>query len=385
MPNLYRLLLSTLALPTLALLLNACGNLDNSTSPAKLSEYENEIKLSHNWSHSLEGRSGLFHKIEPIILDEHIYTVNSDGLISKIRLNDGHIVWQKDLDQKTYAGLAVSKQVIAFANSDGLLSVFTNNAELNLIWQKHLKSEINVQPVIDGAEIFIRLSNGQLNSYNLENGNKNWSVSRRVPDLSLTGTSKPILLGDLVYSGFDNGRLVAFERSSGDVVWEKTIAVPSGRSELDRMVDLDGHFIIKNNIIYVSAFQGRLAAIQTQDGSEIWSRPMSSVKKISADESAIYVSDQESNLWAIDRRSGVALWKQDGLHHRHVTAMSVLNDFIIVADFQGYAHYLDKQTGKFKARIQLAFSKVLNPPLIKQQQVLFLDASNNLISVVIAK
>ncbi len=375
----------SLFLLSMAMFLSACSDTDNSIPPAELTEYEQKIELKTNWDHALGGGLNLFHKIEASILDGYMYTVSSNGLVSKVNLDSGQIVWQKETQQKTYAGLAVSNNVIAFVSSDGLLSVYKNEADLPLIWQQHVRSEVNVQPVINNGDLYVRLSNGQLNSYDLKTGDKHWSVSRRVPKLSLTGSSMPSVFSDLVYSGFDNGRLVAFERENGDTAWEKTISVPSGRSELDRMVDLDGAFIIKNNVIYVSAFQGRLAAIQTHDGSELWSRPMSSVKQISADDNAIYVSDQDSYLWAIDRRSGAALWKQDDLHHRSVTAMTVVGDSIVVADFEGYAHWLDKQTGKLMARIKVAANRVLNPPLFSQQQILFLDTANHLTSVSVVK
>jgi len=365
--------------------INACSNLDNSIPPAELTEYKQEIQLDTNWSHSLGGGLDSFHRIEPTIVKDDIYTVSSTGLISKISLKTGQLIWQNNTHQKTYAGLAASDSIIALVSSDGLLSIYKNTEKLDLIWQKHIQSEVNVQPVIDDNGLFVRLSNGQLNSYDLLTGNKRWSVSRRVPKLSLTGSSKPSLFSDLVLSGFDNGRLVAFDRKNGDTAWEKAISVPTGRSELDRMVDLDGAFIIKNNVIYVSAFQGRLAAIQTQDGGELWSRPMSSVKQISADDNAIYVSDQDSNLWAIDRRSGAALWKQDMLNHRGLTAMTVVDDKIVVADFEGYAHWLNKQTGQLLARKNITDNKILNPPVVYQKQIVFLDTANTLTSISIVK
>ncbi len=366
-------------------LINACSDLDNSIPPAELTEYKQQLSLNTNWSHSLGGGIDSFHRIEPFVHGDYIYTVSSSGLVSKLVLKNGKVIWQKSLQQKVYAGLAATNDEIVLVSSDGLLSVYENKASLPLKWQKHVKSEVNVQPVIADDELFVRLSNGQLSAYKLSTGKNLWTVSRRVPELSLTGSSKPSVFSDLVVSGFDNGHLVAFDRKDGDAAWEKPISIPTGRSELDRMVDLDGAFIIKNNVIYVSAFQGRLAAIQIQDGSELWSRPMSSVKQISADDQAIYISDQESNLWAIDRRTGAALWKQEALNHRAVTAMTIVNGTIVVADYEGYAHWLNKETGQLMARKSITDYKILNPPLFEQNQILFLDTSNNLTSVSVVK
>lgn len=369
----------------LVIFLTACSDVDNSIPPAELTEYKQEINLKTNWGHSLGGGIDPYHKIDATVLGDHLYTVSAEGLISKINVLTGAIEWQKNTQTKTYAGLAVSDTKIVLVSSEGLVNTYKNDPELPIVWQKRVKSELNVQPIIEDNRLFVRLSNGNLNAYDIETGKKYWTVSRRVPELSLTGSSKPSVFNDLVYSGFDDGHLVAYEKNNGDMVWDKSVSVPSGRSELDRMVDLDGQFIIKNNIIYISGFQGRLSAIQTQDGTELWSRPMSSVKKLSLDDQAIYVSDQQSHLWAIDRRTGAALWKQESLHHRDLTSMSLINDLAVVADFEGYAHWLNKQTGQLMARQSIASNKITSPPIVYNNQILFLDISNQLTSVSVVK
>ena len=42
---------------------------------------------------------------------------------------------------------------------------------------------------------------------------------------------------NVVFSALDNGRLIALDLKLGNMVWNKAITVPSGVTDLERMVD----------------------------------------------------------------------------------------------------------------------------------------------------
>ena len=200
------------------------------------------------------------------------------------------------------------------------------------------------------------------------------------PVLTLTGNSEPLVTAELVYSGFDDGKLVAYTRASGELQWEATISLPRGRTEVERLVDLDGSFVLRDGVIYIASFQGRLAAVQAVSGDLLWSRQFSSFQAIEIDEDALYLSDEGSDLWSIDRRTGSAFWKQDVLHARKLTAPLVIGDKIVVADLSGYLHWLDKSDGSLRGRIRTTDERIYVQPLEWQNSVLVLDKSGLLTS-----
>ena len=361
--------------------LAGCSDIDNSIPPAELTEFKPSLNIKTNWDLALAGGTDLYHKLTPVILDQFVYTVSAQGVISKIAIETGDLIWQKNTSIRTYAGLAVSPQNIVFLSREGDVFVYANTAELALKWHKKLSSEINAPATIAGSAVLVRLSNGTLTSLDLETGKENWLYTQRVPSLSITGTASPIVVDNLVLSGFDNGKFVVLDKTTGEEVWKKTLSVPKGRSELDRMVDADGKAVITDAVIYVSNYQGHLMALSLFSGEELWSRPMSSVKAISFDKTALYITDVDSMLWAIDRRNGAVLWKQDQLHHRHLTAMDVYQNAVVTADFEGYVHFLDKTTGKLIARLKTGQQKYLTAPLVYKEAVLLLDTANNLSSI----
>jgi len=227
----------------------------------------------------------------------------------------------------------------------------------------------------------VRSVDGRLRSLSIEDGNQQWQVSRRVPALSLTGNSSPLVAGQLVIAGFDDGKLIAYDRSNGKTQWETTISLASGRTEVERLVDLDGRFVMRDGVVYVVSFQGHLAAVQVVSGDLLWSRKFSSFQAIAIDESSIYLSAEGSDLWSIDRRTGSAFWKQDVLHARKITAPSILGDKLIVADFEGFQHWFAKADGKLLGRVRPTFMRNFVQPLVWQDTVITLDLQGFLSSI----
>jgi outer membrane protein assembly factor BamB len=242
-------------------------------------------------------------------------------------------------------------------------------------------SEIRAVPVLDGEQVFVRSVDGKLRSLAASDGSQQWVVSRRVPVLSLTGNSEPLVEGETVFAGFDDGKLIAFDRSNGEVRWESTISIPSGRTEVERLVDLDGRFVLSNGVIYVASFQGRLAAVQAVSGDLLWSRQFSSFQSIAIDDDALYLSADNSDLWSIDRRTGAAFWKQDVLHARKITAPSVIGDGVVVADLDGFLHWFNRSDGRLAGRIRIGDTRSYVQPVVRQDAVVTLDKYGLLASV----
>ena len=279
-------------------------------------------------------------------------------------------------------GLAGTAAVILASSRDGDINAYdVLDDNLELRWSARLKGEIRALPVIADEQIFVRTVDGQLSALSLGDGSIQWTVSRRVPALSLTGNSQPIIRGDLVIAGFDDGKISAFSRVDGQTVWETTVSRSTGRTEIERLVDLDGQFILKDGIIYISSYQGRLAAIQAVDGNLLWSRKFSSYQSIVADEEALYLSGDNSHIWSIDRRTGSAFWKQEVLHARKITAPLLIGDKLVVADLEGYVHWLDKSDGSLRGRVRPTRSRHIAQPLIWDNRIMVIDSEGILSSL----
>jgi len=368
----------------LATLLAACGGgKDNTDPPADLTAIQYDVPLQLNWA--LETRAEknrASYRLRPLLIGNRVYSIDTGGTIVRIDADKGRKLWKFDTDLAPITGLAGDGQILIATSQDGdIIAYRESDDELELVWKIRVVSEIRATPVIDNEQVFVRSVDGKLRSLAIADGSEQWVVSRRVPALSLTGNSKPLVHGELVLAGFDDGKLIAYDRDTGKIRWESTISVPGGRTEIERLVDVDGNFVISDGVIYVASFQGRLAAIQAVSGDLLWSREFSTYQPIVIDDDALYLSADNSHIWAIDRRTGTAFWKQDVLHARKITAPAIFGDNLVVADLDGYLHWFSKGEGTLLGRIRTSYTRNYVQPITWQNSVLTLDRQGLLASV----
>ncbi len=375
--------LQALLISCLALILFACSSKDNSEPPALLTEIVDPIDLDVVWSTSTDAiASSAGFDMRPLLIGEQILSVDIEGVVNNINAESGRINWDFETGVAAITGLAGNSDVILVTSGDGDLAAFNLLDDgLEQRWAIQLKGEIRATPALDGNQVFVRTVAGKLTAVSLLDGSVQWSVSRRIPALTLTGNSSPLLTSEFVIVGFDDGKIAAFDRSNGQIVWETIVSHPAGRTEIERLVDIDGHFILRDGIIYVSTYQGKLAAIQAVNGNVLWSRKFSSYQSIVADDDALYISGDLSHLWSIDRRSGSAFWKQDVLHARKITAPQLIDSKLVVADLEGYVHWFDKSDGSLQGRIQPSDAGHISQPLRWQNNVLVFDKDGQLSSL----
>ena len=367
---------------SLIVILAACGSPDNSEPPAPLTDINNGLRFDQIWTIKTgAGISAGSYNRQPLLVGDEIFTVDIDGLIKNIDAESGKLKWDFETGIESITGLFGNNKIIVASSRNGELNIYdrTDN-NLNLRWSARLKGEIRSAPVTNADSLFIRTVDGRLSSISKADGSIQWTVSHLVPALSLTGNSAPILHNELVIAGFDDGKLAAFDQTNGQVVWEITVSQPTGRSEIERLVDVDGQFILGDGVIYVSSYQGRIAAIQAIDGEELWSRKFSSFTAMSIDADAIYISSDSSHLWSIDRRTGSALWKQDILHARKISAPLLFKDKIIVGDFDGHVHWFNQSDGALIGRLRPSYKRHYSRPFQWDNKIFAMDSDGILSS-----
>lgn len=340
------------------------GGEDNADPPAPLEEFDAEIEIVTLWTKSAgKGAGKQYLKLTPAATYDHVFVADPRGEIRAFDATNGQLVWQLDTDAPISGGPGIGDGLVVVGTIEGQVLAVAEQ-EKALQWQSHVSSEVLASPRIANNVAVIRTVDGKVFGLDAGSGERLWVYERTVPALTLRGTGTPTITDNMVIGGFASGRLVALELNSGRPIWETPIAIPSGRTELERIVDIDSEPYVIDGTVYVATFQGRIAAIDQQTGRMIWNREISSYAGIGVDEHNLYVTDDQSHVWALDRFTGTSLWKQEKLHARAATAPASFGDFVVVGDLEGYLHWMHKNDGRFVARNRVSDDSIIAPPIV---------------------
>jgi outer membrane protein assembly factor BamB len=374
-----------------ASLLAACSNRNTTVEPpAELRRFDATLDLDRAWRTVVGGEEedDLLLPLAPASDGRRIYVAGRNGTVAAIdsatgerewevvvpRLTRGSIeslgLWNRALRPlessdrlRLAAGPGLGGGILVVGSSDGEVAALAAE-DGRVMWNVVLGSEVVSTPAVDGNTVTVRLVNGQLVALDARDGHTRWIADQPVPSLSIRGGARPVIEGGTVYSAFDNGKLAAYDLARGQLSWEVPLATPSGRSEIERLVDADGLFQVAADEIYAVAYHGRAMALSRDDGRVLWQRDMSSSRGLTADLDGVYVTDADGQVWALDRSNGGPLWTQADLRARGVTAPVRIGGALAVGDAEGYVHLLDRETGRIIGRTRIGPSPIVAPPLV---------------------
>lgn len=345
-----------------AFLISACGDSDNSEPPAELVDFKQTLKVKELWSVDTGlGVEQLFVKFFPLLLNDRIVVTDRNGKVSAFNIKTGDRLWETELNTVISGGVGGNEKNLVVTSRNG--HVFLLDSKGQLIWQVDASSEVLMPAQIAGNLIIIRSVDGLISALNIDDGSVVWTFKRDVPALSLRGNSSPIIKQGYIFNGLDNGRLVTLDLLDGHTVFDIAVATPSGRSELERLVDVDGHAVIEKDMLYMSSYQGRIVSIDVRRGQLSWSRKLSTYSGVGYSSSGLFISDDKDFIWALDSSNGATLWKQEKLKARQITRPVAIKKALVVADFESYLHFLSPFDGHFIARVETDGSGIIVPPI----------------------
>lgn len=344
--------------------LSACGGNDAVDEPAELVEFETRLDVREIWKHKVgNGSERLRLGLAPVTDGAHVFAGALNGSAAAFALEDGEELWAVDTDQRLAAGPGVGDGIVVFGTSDGIL-IALDAATGETLWERTVGSEVLAAPVVGRGIVAFRTVDGRLNAVAVADGADRWTFVQTLPVLTLRGNSAPLIVNDLVVAGFDNGRVGAYRIADGEEVWWDALATPSGRSEIDRLVDVGVDLEVFGSNVYAASFQGRAAAFVLLTGDELWDNELSSFTGLGVDTDHVYVSNDFSAVIALDRLNGRnEIWRQEALRLRDITAAARHREAVVVGDQDGYVHWLDARDGSFMARRRAASARIAAKPL----------------------
>lgn len=344
----------------------ACSKDKNVDEPAKLTPLPHpSVQVTHLWGHNMGDKKAAVLRLGQgvSIADNRVYAAAHKGEVVALDLANGRVLWHAKTAAPLSGGTASSPELVVVGASDGQLFAF-DPANGHSRWKVRLNGEVLAPAAISPRLIAVRTVDGKLRALSPADGHELWATDQQVPRLSLRGTASPVISGDVVLCGFDNGKVVAVSAADGSVQWEATVTPPHGRTELERLDDIDSPVRVSGHDVYAVGFQGKVAMLALDTGQIWWSHEDSSYRGLTLDEDTLYLADSDGIVAALKARTGAEVWRQNVLLHRGLSPIAVMDDTVVVGDFQGYLHWLDKASGALAARVATGGARISTQPLV---------------------
>jgi outer membrane protein assembly factor BamB len=351
---------------TVLVFLTGCATFrgeEEQNPPAKLGAFEETIKLNRVWKTSSGKIINSNRQIQPILVDTILYTASSEGKINAFDAETGNRIWTRKLDLNLSAGIGYGEGLILVGSEEGeVIALYASNGEP--AWVGDVKGGVLASPAGGQNRVVVPTTGNKIVGLSSTDGTAVWTLSETTPRLLLRGRGRPLVVTDVVLAGFDNGKLMLIRLDNGQRLWEIRVGEAIGKTEIERLADVDARPVLIDDTVYAAAYQSRIVAIDAPTAKMIWENKISTNKDMDTDDRHLYVVAERDIVYAINRITGETVWEQDKLTNRNLTPPAVIGSFIIIGDSMGYIHLLDADTGEISGRVKTG-SELFSQPVTR--------------------
>ncbi len=332
--------------------------------PKVLTRFDAEIRLEKLWDRNLgDDVNGREARLVPALVGSRIFAASVDGNAWALDASDGSQIWRVDVGEATggswfrfrseshivSGGVGTGAELVFIGLTDGTLLAL-NQSDGSLSWQTKMTSEMLAPPQVGGDTVIVQSIDGRIIALDALDGEERWAFSTSVPALTLRGTTTPLIRGEFVVTGFANGRIAVLDLRTGIPRLDTKIAVAKGKSDLERLVDVDGAIVVDGSTLVAASYQGNIAAFDLQEGASRWIKELSSTAGLASGFGNIYAVRDNGHVTAFDVQNAKEVWESDALEYREVSTPFTLGSFVLMGDFDGYLHVLAQSDGRFVGR-----------------------------------
>jgi len=332
--------------------------------PAELTDITPSVTVAKLWSAQAgkgEGRLGA--RQGPVIADGKVYAAAVEGGVRAFDLQTGKPVWHYESKLRLSGGPGVGEGLVVIGGLDGEVIALdaATGAEK---WQAEVTNEVIAAPTVGLDSVFVRSNDGRVTAFDAANGERRWFWTYDVPTLSVRGNDAVVLGPGFVFVGNDDGTVNALSATDGRTLWNQSVAQAEGRTELDRMADIDGTPVLEGSTLYASSFKKQTVAIDAPTGRPMWNSQHGGAGRLGVGSDRLVLSDPTGTVFGLDKAGGNALWQQPALARRNLTAPAVQGDYAVVGDFDGYLHWLKLDNGELAARARVGGDALRAAPVV---------------------
>lgn len=361
--------------------LSGCFLMPHKSEYPPLETITPELFVGRVWMAQTGGGAGDSHlPFRPFIFDDQIIMGSATGVITSRNRVTGGALWEIKVDRAITSSVGVGGGKLFLGTAGAKVLAFDLETKKQ-VWRSKVPNQVLAMPLYSEGLVIVKTINGELIALDAQTGEQRWIYIENLPRLTLRGDSQPQISNKVLVSGFADGNLVVLTVEKGKLVWEKKVVQPSGFSDLSRMIDIDADPVIKDGIIYVVSYQGNLSAIELNSGKLLWQHPLSSLSGLAVSETTVFVTDTTGRLWSFDKETGTVNWRQTQFETRRLSGPAVIDNYVVVADDEGYIHWLAQKDGHSVSRQFFDESGVNVAPIVEDDLVYVVSRNGTIVAL----
>ena len=369
------------------LLISGCSTLDglrfwqndevDPDEPKELSSFASQENIKVLWRNSYNGENEIGNFL-PSFNAQNIFFSDASGNVLSLDAKTGNDNWSVKLNFLA-SGTSAGFGIVVVADVDGNV-IALDQTDGSVLWSSNVKGEVLSSVAIDAKIVVVKTGSGELLGLNKDSGEVIWSYRSTLPVLTIRGNSSPVIVDNLVYASFDNGRLGVFELNSGFQIWDGAISYVSGASELENLIDSDSNPVIEGGLIYTTNYQGNLNIFDPSQKRSVWSNNASSFFSPIISRGMLMVVEENSSIKSFALKTLEESWINSDYLNRDLSNGVSYKDNIVVGDFEGYVHVINILNGRTVGREKLSRNPI-KTILSRSDSLYVIDEAFNLISI----
>lgn len=364
-----------------ALVLAACSSTPKELKPSPLVKHESAVSFKKLWSRDGgAGQKKLYTLLTPALANGRAYTAGTKGRVSAYDALKGTKLWQTKVAKSISGGVGANASTVVVGTYDG--EVITLNADTGEEkWRHMVSTEVLSAPQLNSKIAVVHTIDGRLHALDIETGERLWLYDNTAPLLTFRGQAAPLVTETLVIAGFDSGKVVGINPRNGIAQWDVRVAIPSGRSDLERVVDIDGTPLMLGDLLFTASYQGRIVAISRSTGRGLWAKDASTYYGLATNGFSVFMTADNDEVKAYNVANGEDVWTNDQMLRRKLTGPVTLNGFVLIGDDAGYVHALDAESGEYRGRTHVSGAGIRSPLVVFGGTLYVLDNGGSLHAV----
>jgi outer membrane protein assembly factor BamB len=342
------------------LLLAGCASDAHIRQPIPLTNFTPRITIKPVWSVNIGASDN--YPLEPTSSGKHVIASSANGQLTQVDAVTGRIQWKIKIDEGFSSGPGTNGNIIAVATTKGQVLTFDNNGKA--LWQQDIIGEALTTPLVTEKLVLVRTLDNRIYAFDVTTGKQRWLYQRAPSPLVLRAPLGMVASENTVIAGFPGGKLGLISLENGAILWEGSLALAKGVSEIERLVDITGRPAVRDRYLCAAAFQGRVGCFDLANGNLIWSAEFSGTTGVVMDQQAVYAIDNKSIINGFNPQTGQALWSNKQLQWRDLGIPKLIGSALVFGDTKGELYFISIKDGTLLANLKTDGSSIAAAPVV---------------------